>query len=102
MSDSSSFPRSIIIFGVALPMAVVLGYLLATPDSLSSIAILGLVICVLLLPAILKWHHPLLILTWNGAMNAFFLPGRPSLWMLLAGISFGITFLSCILNKEQK
>ena len=102
MSDSSSFPRGIIIFGVALPLAALLGYLLATPEALSSMAIVGLVIGVLLLPMILKWHHPLLILTWNGAMNAFFLPGRPSFWMLFAGISFGLTFLSCILNKEQK
>lgn len=85
-----------------MPLAAFLGYLLTTPEAFSSLAVVGVVFGVLLLPVVLKWHHPLLILTWNGAMNAFFLPGRPSFWMLVAGLSFGVTFLSCILNKEQK
>src|SRR5215207_1981491 len=102
MSGSSLLPRNVVIFGLVLPLAIFIGYLLATPQAVTSVAIVGLIIGILTMPIFLRWHHPLLILCWNGAMNAFFLPGRPNLWMVMAGISFGITVLSCILNKEQK
>lgn len=102
MSHVLASPRSLLVFGIALPMAVVIGYLLATPDRLTSMAVIGLLLVVISIPFLLKWHHPLLVLTWNAVVNAFFLPGRPSVWVVLGGISFGIVVLNCVLNKDQK
>ncbi|MCI0746995.1 MAG: O-antigen ligase family protein [Verrucomicrobia subdivision 3 bacterium] len=102
MSETHLAPRSLLVFGVALPLAAIIGYMVATPHALTSQMLIGLVLCVLSIPIFLRWHHPLLIFTWNGCMTAFFLPGRPNVWMVIAGMSFGITVLSCILNKDLK
>src|SRR5688500_5374499 len=102
MSNSSLTSRTLVMFSVAIPLAIFLGYLLAEPDRLNSVRIVGLVFGVLSIPIFLRWHHPLVIFTWNAAISAFFLPGRPGFWMVFAGISFGITVLNCILNKEQR
>ncbi len=77
-----------------------LGYLLASPLDFRTIGLLGVVTSVLLLPAFLKWHHPLLVLSWNLGVNIFFLTGSPPLWMLLTLISLSISVLTWILNKN--
>jgi hypothetical protein len=102
MSSTAVTSRTLVVFGIAVPLATVVGYLLAVPDRASSGLIVGAILAFLAIPIFLRWHHPLLIITWNASMNAFFLPGRPHFWMIFAGISFGITVLGCILNKEQK
>jgi O-antigen ligase len=90
------------IYIVVLPLALFLGYLLATPYQLSTLAIVGFVIAGLCLPIFLRWHYPLLIFAWNANIMVFFMPGRPGLWMLLAGISLGITVLNSVLDKRFK
>ncbi len=83
----------LIVFAVLIPLAVVLGYLLASPESFMTVAVVGLVLSVLCLPVVLRWHHALLIVSWNAFINVFFLPGQPQLWLLLAAISLGVSIL---------
>jgi hypothetical protein len=93
-------PRSILIYAVALPLALFVGYVLAAPYSVTSLALVGLLLAVLSIPILLRWHYPLLIFAWNANITIFFLPGKPSLWMLCAGISLGISVLNCVLDKR--
>ena len=93
-------PRNLVIFAVVVPLALCLGYLLSTPLHFNSMAIVGLVLTVLLIPVFLRWHHPFLVFAWNANITIFFLPGKPLLWMFFAAISFGITVLACILEKR--
>ena len=102
MTSSFPIPRKFIILGMVLPLAVLLGYLLAGPVSYSTLSVYGIVIGVLLLPALLKWHHPALVASFNAAIVVFFLPGQPQMWMLLAVSSLGIAILNRILNKEHQ
>jgi O-antigen ligase len=102
MSKPPATSRTFVLFAIAVPLATVVGYLLATPDTMRSMGIVGLILAILSIPFFLRWHNPLLIVAWNASVSVFFLPGRPHVWMLFAGISFGITVLGCILNKEQK
>ena len=96
MSNTFVVSRSHLIFGLCLPLAVLLGYLLAEPLDQGSLAIVTLVIAVLSVPILMKWYHPLLVFSWNLAINPIFLPGRPYLWML---VSFtGVFFAS--LNRS--
>lgn len=95
-------PRHVLIYAVVLPLALFLGYLLATPYQVRSLAIVGLVLGTLCIPVFLRWHYPLLIFAWNANIMVFFLPGKPMLWMLVAGISLGITVLNCVLDKRFK
>jgi hypothetical protein len=98
----SGLPRFLIVYAIAIPLALVLGYLLSTglssPEDQRSLLMVGLVVCVLMLPIFLKWHHILLIFFWNSAFNVPFLPSQPHFWLILAVMSFGISWLNGLLG----
>src|ERR1019366_5304872 len=102
MSNASALFRSLLVYGVCLPLAVFLGYLLATPYDLTTIGVVGVVLLVLAIPLLLRWHHAWLIVTWNTTAMVVFLPGRPQVWMALAAISFTISILQYALNRRLK
>ncbi|MFZ0829045.1 MAG: O-antigen ligase family protein [Verrucomicrobiia bacterium] len=93
MSNAPDILKTLIIYAVIVPLALFVGYLLTNPLDPSTFIEAGFVMLVLLFPLLLKWHQPLLILSWNLNASLFFLPGRPGLWLVLAGISLGITVL---------
>jgi len=82
-----NIPKAHLIMGLCLPLAVLIGYLLAEPLESGSLAVVIFVFSVLAVPILLKWHHSLLVITWNATINPFFLPGRPYLWMVVALVS---------------
>ncbi|HZQ45941.1 MAG TPA: hypothetical protein VFC07_02935, partial [Verrucomicrobiae bacterium] len=102
MTDASSLVRSLLIYGVCLPLAIFVGYLLAAPMDMMSFALLGLLFGILTVPLFLRWHHPWLIAVWNANMLAFFLPGKPSFALVMCGISLSISVFQHILNKRIK
>jgi len=101
MTDSFPVPRKIIILAIVIPLAALLGYWLATPEQTTSMAFVALVVGALVLPILLGWHYPLLLFSWNTAITVFFLPGKPLLWMPVAGISLGISVLGYWLNRQS-
>jgi hypothetical protein len=60
------------------------------------------VFVILSVPLLMKWHHPLLILSWNAAINPLFLPGRASLWLLLSVVCLLIAILNRAANSAEK
>lgn len=101
MNDQVFLPRRVLILAILLPLAAFVGYLLSSPD-FRSLALVGLLFAVLLMPVFLRWHHPILVLGWGLPINLYFLPGSPPFWMLAAAISLSITVLGAILQKERK
>lgn len=97
-----ALPRQLILIGIAIPLALLVGYLLATPDRARSLTIVGLVLAVLVTPLLLQFHYPILLFSWNAVLIIFFLPGKPSLWMLMSGMSLGIAILTKVLSKETR
>jgi hypothetical protein len=83
----------------AIPLALILGILASSPDELSFM-LLGMLLFFLALPLFIKWHHALLIVVWNSAFNAFFLPGQPAFWLLFAVLSFGLSVLSHVMGRR--
>jgi hypothetical protein len=92
--------RSRIVYAVAAPLALILGCLVSSPD-LFTFAMLGLILLFLAWSHLLKWHHAILIIFWNSAFNAYFLPGQPNVWLLFAALSFGISFLNRIVFQKE-
>ncbi|MBI3850088.1 MAG: O-antigen ligase family protein [Verrucomicrobia bacterium] len=88
MSNPTVVFRSLLVYLLCLPLAIFLGYLLADPTDLRTLGTVGLVLLLLLSPLLLRYHYPLMILSWNVSMVLFFLPGRPQLWM--AGVAFSL------------
>jgi hypothetical protein len=89
-------------YGVCLPLAVLIGYLLAEPLDSGSLAVITLVICVLSVPLVLRWHHPMLVFSCNAWIVFSFLPGRPPLWMLLAFASLSLSMLNRSLGQRLR
>jgi len=102
MTSASLLLRSLIIYGLCLPLAVFLGYLLASPPDLGTLIFVGVLMFILTLPMFLKWHHPWLIASWNMSAAIFFLPGRPQLWMGMTAISLTISIIQYALKRERK
>ncbi|HOF71160.1 MAG TPA: hypothetical protein PLV05_10005 [Verrucomicrobiota bacterium] len=102
MSNASALFRSLIVYGLCLPLAVALGYLLANPLDLTTVVVVGSLCFILMIPIFLRWHHVWLIAAWNMSAVVFFLPGRPPLWMALAAISFSIGVLQYTINRNMR
>lgn len=99
---NSPLLRTLVIYAIILPLAVLLGW--SAVDladwNRTSFAVFALIGFVLLLPLILKWYYPVMVLSWNTAITLFFLPGKPALWMLMAAITFGMAVLHRIMQKR--
>jgi hypothetical protein len=102
MGNPLAIIRALLIYGICVPLAIYLGYLLATPLDLGTLMAVGFVLLVLVLPLLLRWHHPLLILSWNLNVVVFFLPGQPQLWLLMAGASLAIALVQRTLSRQSK
>jgi O-antigen ligase len=102
MATSFAASRAQLIYALCLPLAVLMGYFLASPTEFSSIAIIVTVLSVLLVPILMKYYHPLLVACWNAALTPYFLPGAPHAWMLLSFVGFGFAVINRFTNPEAK
>jgi hypothetical protein len=102
MTSSANSIRALLVYALILPLALILGYLLATPTDFGTWATLLMVLTVICAPLILACHHPLLFLSWNTTACIFFLPGRPQLWLALSALSLGVAILQRALSKEGR
>jgi len=100
--NSNGISRKVLVFVWAIPLALVLGYCLANPDRTRPLMFIGGVVAILIIPVLLHFHYPILLFSWNLIFTFGFIRGKPSLWMLMAGIGVGIAVLSRIMNKEFK
>jgi O-Antigen ligase len=94
-------PRGLLIFALCLPLAILMGFMVADPLMGRNMMVIGGVILALLIPLALSIHHTALIWLAGAYMNAFFLPGKPHMWMVFAALSFGISALSWPMAKNR-
>lgn len=94
-------PRGLLIFALCLPLAILMGYMLADPMMGSNRMFISAALMALLIPLLLSIHHRALIWVGSAVMIAFFIKGEPQMWMLVAGLSFGIAILSRPLSKVK-
>jgi hypothetical protein len=96
-----SLPKSLFIFVFCVPLAIVLGIMLATPLDRTTMIIVLSGFLLLLTPFFLTSHHTFLILSWNAYINAFFLPGKPYIWMITTAVSILFLGLTVTLNRGK-
>jgi hypothetical protein len=102
MSQAHAIVRSLLVYSVVLPLAIFVGYLLATPDNLSTLRFVGGLLFVLTIPFLLRHHQLLVILCWQTGATVFFLKGNPPFWLLFGGLSFGFSVFRIALNREMR
>lgn len=95
------FHRVLILYGISIPLALFLGYLLATAEGMLNYALVGMVVLAFTIPLFLRWHHDLVIIFWNSAFIVFFFPGAPPLSFMLAGLSLVVIVLERTLTKKE-
>ncbi len=83
----------------AIPLALFLGILAASPNELT-FTLIGMLLFFLALPLFIRWHHAMLIFFWNSAFAAIFLPGQPYMWLPFAGLSFGLSVLTYVMERK--
>src|ERR1017187_1076710 len=93
--------RSLIVYAICVPLAITVGYLLTNPMDYSTFGMFGLVALLLISPLLLRWHHPLLVLSWNLGMVIFFIKGAPSLWFVMVILSLLISVLERTLSSQM-
>ena len=100
MSKESSLLQGLLVFGICVPLALFLGYELATPQNRASLFSIAMILFLLFIPILLKWHHALLIISWNMFLLAFFLPGAPAVGFLAGGLSLLFSVAKRTLLRE--
>jgi hypothetical protein len=100
MNDARLALRSLTTYAICIVLAMVLGYLLANPIDAATMTVIGIVLAVIATPIMLRYHYPAMLFVWNTSMIAFFLPGKPSLWLFMIAIGFFISFTHRILDKK--
>ena len=91
MNNAPALLKTLVTFALIVPLAVFVGYTLTNPLDYTTFGFGGVLVVILAFPLLLRWHHPLLVLSWNLSATVFFLPGRPGLWLVMALASMGIS-----------
>jgi len=92
--------RSLIVYAVCVPLAIIVGYLLTSLDY-QSMGLIGFLAAIMIFPLLMKWHYPLLVLSWAMPVTLFFLPGHPTLFLAMAAISLTISVVERILDRNK-
>ncbi len=93
--------RTAVITGIAMILALMVGYAVANPYQTSHLAFIGLVLGGMAIPLILRWHHLALILVWNAWLVVPFLPSSMELWVAVGGLSLTVTIMRISLLQER-
>jgi O-Antigen ligase len=99
-NNTHAIIRTLIIYAVCVPLAVWIGFMLANPFDRSAYSYAGILVLILCTPLLLRWHHFLLVTTWNLGLTIFFLPGSPPIWLLMTVLSLGISVLQRTVNSK--
>lgn len=100
MASTFAITRNHLIFGLCLPLAVLLGYLLAEPFESTSLTVFLMIAAVLMVPVLMRWYHPLLILSWNMVAQVALVPGSPQLWALMSLLGLFFALLNRSINPD--
>jgi hypothetical protein len=101
MASTFAVTRNHLIFGLCLPLAVLMGYVLAEPFESTSMTVLLMVVAVLVVPMLMRWYHPLLVVSWYLAAVTP-VPGTPYLWSTMSFLALLFAILNRSVNPEHR
>jgi hypothetical protein len=98
----AAFLRTLILYAICAALAIFIGVLMTNPLTYSSLGFMGVMGAVLLLPILLKWHHPLMIAFWAAPISMFFIKGSPSINLVMIAISLTISIVERMVNPNRR
>jgi hypothetical protein len=93
--------RSLIVYAVCAVLAIVLGILMTNPMTYSSLGFVAILCTVPIIPILLRWHHPLMVLCWNAPIVMFFIKGAPNIALVMITMSLAISVTERALNQPR-
>ena len=105
MNNSTAILRMLIVYAICIPFAILVGFAavsVANSPSYANFSEFGMLALILSAPILLRWHHPLLVLSWNLPLIVFFLPGGPGVFLPMMVVSLGISLLQRAMNKNKR
>lgn len=96
--------RSLIVYAICVPLAIAVGYMLTGVYGNLDYGTLGFfaaIVGLLILPILIRWHYPLLLVSASLPAYMFFIKGSPTLFMLMTVVSLGLSVMDRILSKRH-
>ena len=93
--------RSLVVYVICAVVAIIIGVMMTNPLTYSALGFVGALCAVLFIPILLRWHHPLMIMSWNTPIMVFFLKGDPRLCLVMIAISLTISIAERALNQQR-
>jgi hypothetical protein len=100
--NNAALLRTLIIYAICIPVAIFVGYRLTNPLTYSTFAVVGMFLLLLLFPVLVRWHHLLLIASWNVVAVMFFIPGQPAVSLVMVAMSLGIALLQKAMDRDVR
>ena len=105
MNNAAAILRALIVYAICIPLAIVVGFatvsMVNSPDY-SSVGAFGVLALILSAPILLRWHHPLLVLSWNLPLIVFFMKGSPPVCLPMLAVSLGISIMQRTMDKNMR
>lgn len=93
--------RSLVVYGVCAVVSIVIGVLMTNPMTYTSLGSMGILIAVLLIPILMKWHRPLMLISWSMPVMMFFIKGDPSLFLVMITLSLTATIVERAMGQKR-
>jgi len=100
-NNAPALLRSLFIYAMVVPLALLVGYLLTNPLTVSSFGFVGFLAFVLIFPLLTRWHYPLLLLSWSATAILFFIKASPNIGQMMIVLSLTLSILERILNPRR-
>ena len=93
--------RILAVYAVCAMLAIIIGVLMTNPWTYTALGFLGMLLAVLFVPLLMKWHRPLLIFCWSTPITLFFIKGDPNLSLVMIALSLAISVTERALGQTH-
>ena len=101
LNNTPALLRSLIVYAITVPLAILVGYMLTGLDQ-TSVFWIAVIVGVMVFPLLLRFHYQLLLFSWAAPILLFFVPARPQLFIMMAAASLGISVTERILSSQKR
>lgn len=100
-AEAVDYNKAQSIYAICAPVAVLVGFFLVDLEDRTNLLALSAIAGALLLPLVIRWYHPLLLLCWNCTIAFVFLPKEPSLRLCMVGLGAILTIGSIAIQRRS-
>src|SRR5580658_1729644 len=97
MTNAPALLRSLIIYAMVLPLALLVGYLLSDP----TLILLSVLAFIVIFPLLVRFHYPWMLFGWSATMILFFIKATPNLGLAMIALSLTLSILERIMNPQR-